>query len=80
LEFFNEPSLGLAPLAIADMVAALIKLRDDGHSILLVEQRIDLALQLCDRVYVLSAGCIVEEITMKTLDQGERALLDAYLG
>jgi branched-chain amino acid transport system ATP-binding protein len=80
LMLLDEPSLGLAPLAIADMVAALIKLRDDGHSILLVEQRIDLALQLCDRVYVLSAGSIVEEITTKTLDQGERALLDAYLG
>ena len=55
-------------------------LRQKGKTILLVEQRIDLALQVCDRVYVLSAGKIVEESTAKGLNQEKRQLLDAYLG
>lgn len=76
----DEPSLGLAPLAIEVMAEALVKLRQNGKTILLVEQRIDLALQVCDRVYVLSAGKIVEESTAKGLNQEKRQLLDAYLG
>jgi len=80
LMLLDEPSLGLAPIAIADMAEALVKLRRNGHSLLLVEQRIDLALEVCDRVYVLSAGRIVEESTTQALNASKRALLDTYLG
>lgn len=80
LMLLDEPSLGLAPLAIEDMTQALVKLRQEGRSILLVEQRVDIALNVCDRIYVLAEGRIVDERT--TLDIGEdgRALIDAYLG
>lgn len=80
LMLLDEPSLGLAPLAIQDMAHALIRLRDRGRSILLVEQRVDLALQVCSRVYVLSEGRIVDERETATIDGGDRSLLDAYLG
>jgi branched-chain amino acid transport system ATP-binding protein len=80
LMLLDEPSLGLAPLAIRDMAAALEQLRGQGRSILLVEQRVDLALQVCDRIYVLSDGRIVEESQAADVDAAGRRLIDAYLG
>ena len=76
----DEPSLGLAPLAIADMAQALVKLRQQGRSILLVEQRVDIALTVCDRIYVLSDGRIVDEKGTADIGEDGRALIDAYLG
>lgn len=76
----DEPSLGLAPLAIADMTGALLKLREQGRSILLVEQRVDIALAVCDRIYVLSDGRIIDERVTKSLGSDGRELIDHYLG
>jgi branched-chain amino acid transport system ATP-binding protein len=80
LMLLDEPSLGLAPLAIRDMADALIALRERGQSILLVEQRVDLALQVCDRIYVLSGGRVVKESDAAAIDAQGRELIDAYLG
>ena len=80
LMLLDEPSLGLAPLAIEDMAQALITLRERGRSILLVEQRVDLALQVCDQIYVLSGGRIVESGPADRVGSEGRALIDAYLG
>ena len=80
LMLLDEPSLGLAPLAIQDMARGLSRLKELGRSILLVEQRVDLALQVCSRVYVLSEGRIVDEKETGTIDAGGRSLIDAYLG
>jgi branched-chain amino acid transport system ATP-binding protein len=80
LMLLDEPSLGLAPLAIADLSTALQRLRGQNHSILLVEQRVDLALEVCDRVYVLSGGRIVDEGRAADMGGEGRALIDAYLG
>ncbi|GAA4174020.1 ABC transporter ATP-binding protein [Gryllotalpicola koreensis] len=80
LMLLDEPSLGLAPLAIQDMARALITLRERGQSILLVEQRVDLALQVCDRVYVVNGGRIVRESAASEIDAAGRELIDAYLG
>jgi branched-chain amino acid transport system ATP-binding protein len=76
----DEPSLGLAPLAVQDMARALVRLRERGKSILLVEQRVDLALGVCSRVYVLSGGRIVDERQTDAVDGDGRSLIDAYLG
>ena len=80
LMLLDEPSLGLAPLAIADLTAALQRLRERDASILLVEQRVDIALEVCDRIYVLSGGRIVDEGRASDIGTEGRALIDAYLG
>ncbi|MFT4283704.1 MAG: ABC transporter ATP-binding protein [Protaetiibacter sp.] len=80
LMLLDEPSLGLAPLAIADLSAALQRLRERDHSILLVEQRVDLALEVCDRIYVVYGGRIVDEGRADDIGAEGRALIDAYLG
>jgi branched-chain amino acid transport system ATP-binding protein len=76
----DEPSLGLAPLAIETVGQALTQLRRQGRSLLLVEQRVDLALQVCDRLYVLTGGRIAQESRSESVDPQGRALIDAYLG
>jgi branched-chain amino acid transport system ATP-binding protein len=80
LLLLDEPSFGLAPLAIEGLFGALSELRSQGRSILLVEQRVDLALQLCDRLYVLSGGDIVREEKVSEIGNEGRDLIDAYLG
>ncbi len=80
LMLLDEPSLGLAPLAIRDMARALLRLKERGRAILLVEQRVDLALQVCDRVYVLADGVLVDEKLTSEVDHDGRVLIDAYLG
>ncbi|MGH3409590.1 MAG: ABC transporter ATP-binding protein [Streptosporangiaceae bacterium] len=76
----DEPSLGLAPLAIEAVGRALLRLREQGRSLLLVEQRVDLALQVCDRLYVLTGGAVVQQRRTADVDPESRALIDAYLG
>jgi branched-chain amino acid transport system ATP-binding protein len=80
LLLLDEPSLGLAPLAIDGVAAALTQLRERGRSLLLVEQRVDLALRVCDRIYVLAGGEIVLEETAGAVDAESRSLINAYLG
>lgn len=76
----DEPSLGLAPLAIDGVADALTKLRTQGKSFLLVEQRVELALRVCDRVYVLAGGEVAMEEVAGAVDVEGRALINAYLG
>jgi branched-chain amino acid transport system ATP-binding protein len=76
----DEPSLGLAPLAIGDVAQTLVALRERGSSLLLLEQRLDLAREVCDRIYVLSGGRIVREDAADAIDSQERSVTDAYLG
>ena len=67
LLLLDEPFLGLAPLVIADILAALRKLREGGMTMLVVEQKLDLALELASRAYVLIKGRVVLEETTATL-------------
>lgn len=76
----DEPSEGLAPLAVDAVAQALIELRRQGRSLLMVEQRVDLALRVCDRIYVLAGGEIVAEERAETVDVEGRGLIEAYLG
>ena len=55
----DEPSLGLAPAIINELFDILAELRDDGVTILLVDQMATLALTIADRGYVLESGRIV---------------------
>jgi branched-chain amino acid transport system ATP-binding protein len=59
LLLLDEPSLGLAPIAIWNLVDRLRELREGGLSVLLVEQQVAIAEALCDRVSFLRSGRIV---------------------
>lgn len=59
LLLLDEPSLGLAPVVIAQVFAALRTLKSQGLTILLIEQNANLALDLSDRAYILDQGRIV---------------------
>ena len=61
---------------------ALLELRKRGASLLLVEQRIDVAVRVCDRLYVMIYGEIVDEITPdKEVRRGEGlSIINKYLG
>ena len=74
----DEPSLGLAPLVVQEIFQVTRKLRDNGTTILLVEQNAQAALEICDRGYVLEAGRIVLEGSPEELlanDEVRRAFL-----
>ena len=80
LLMLDEPSMGLAP-AIADMIFDRVSQihREDGLTILLVEQRVADALELCNRGYVLETGHIVMEGSYQTLLADDR-IRRSYLG
>lgn len=76
----DEPSLGLAPLAVAEVVKGLRQLRAEGRALLVVEQRLDLALDIADRVCVLSRGDIVLQRDAAEVDATRaEELISAYL-
>jgi branched-chain amino acid transport system ATP-binding protein len=80
LLLLDEPSLGLAPMAIDDVAVALDELRQSGRALLLVEQRVELALRVSDRIYVLAGGEVALEQRASEVDAEERSLINAYLG
>jgi len=75
----DEPSLGLAPAMINELFEALADLRDEGITILLVDQMARLALTVADRGYVLESGRIVRAGAADALAR-DPALEAAYLG
>jgi len=75
----DEPSLGLAPKVIAELFAALDQLRQEGMTLLLVDQMAGLALALADRAYVIEGGRIVAQGTAAQI-AADGALAQAYLG
>ena len=75
----DEPSLGLAPIMVDTLADTIVSLHRSGLTILLVEQRVDLALRLADRGYVLETGRIVLDGEAKALLADER-VRQAYLG
>jgi ABC-type branched-subunit amino acid transport system ATPase component len=75
----DEPSLGLAPAMVDELYAILSKLRDEGITILLVDQMATLALSIADRAYMLEQGRIVVEGKAEQLASDSR-LTAAYLG
>ena len=61
LLLLDEPFLGLAPIVVAQIRDALEKLRASGMTMLMVEQKLDIALQFAQRAYVLIKGRVVLE-------------------
>ena len=79
LLLLDEPTLGLAPIAVSEVFKLISQLRDQGLTILLVEQNVRQALAISDRAYVLESGRTVMEGTGQALLNDDR-LVQAYLG
>ena len=79
LLLMDEPSLGLAPKVVEDILATLDRLRSEGMTILLVEQNARAALKAADRGYVLETGRIILSGAAGDLLQ-DRQVTRAYLG
>ncbi|MDJ0947779.1 MAG: ABC transporter ATP-binding protein [Alphaproteobacteria bacterium] len=79
LLLLDEPSLGLAPVAVQEVFRLIQSLRDRGVTILLVEQNVRQALSVADRGYVLEGGRIILEGRADTLVRDEH-LVSAYMG
>ncbi len=75
----DEPSLGLAPLAVQEVVAKLCQLVGDGTTLLLVEQNAHAAFKIAQRGYVLSRGELVADGSVDELRRDPR-VQEAYLG
>jgi branched-chain amino acid transport system ATP-binding protein len=79
LLLLDEPSMGLAPLMVQNIFETIRAIAAEGATLLLVEQNAKLALETCQRGYVMESGCIA------TVDSSRRLLADpqvrrAYLG
>jgi branched-chain amino acid transport system ATP-binding protein len=79
LLMLDEPSAGLSPVLVDRVLAAAARLREAGTAVLLVEQLIEKALALADRVYALARGSIVLEARTDEADLPNR-LEHAYFG
>lgn len=75
----DEPSAGLAPLAIERLYEAISELHADGLAVLLVEQNVRVALEVASRAYVLSEGAIRAQGTAGQLKDGKE-VQSLYLG
>lgn len=79
LLMLDEPSLGLAPKIVGELFETITKLRDEGITILLVEQNAFAALEISDYAYVLENGEIaLEDVASKLIDSDE--IRKKYLG
>ena len=79
LVLLDEPSSGLAPVAIEEVRAHLEFVAADGTAVLLVEQNVELVQSLCERAVVLAHGAVRESGDVSELLQGA-TVADAYLG
>ncbi len=79
LIMMDEPSMGLAPLVVKDIFSIVGKLREEGNTVLLVEQNAKAALGIADRGYVLETGRVVLEGSSEDL-LANRDVQRAYLG
>lgn len=79
LLLLDEPSLGLAPLMVKEVFREILRLRDAGVTILLVEQNATAALQIADRAYVMETGEILMESEASSLLSNPE-VKRAYLG
>jgi branched-chain amino acid transport system ATP-binding protein len=79
LLMLDEPSLGLAPIIVADIFRTIGELRSSGVSVLLVEQNAQAALQIADRAYVMELGEFILQGTAKDVAENT-AVAESYLG
>jgi branched-chain amino acid transport system ATP-binding protein len=79
LILMDEPSEGLAPVIVQQISEIMKRIREQGHSILLVEQNIRLAMDVADKAYIISSGRIVYRGVPAELKK-QKDILDQHLG
>ena len=79
LLMLDEPSLGLAPQVVEQVFETLVRINEEGITILLVEQNVEFALQIADRAYVIENGRIVREGPGEVLRASDE-IRASYLG
>ncbi len=79
LLMFDEPSLGLAPILVREIFNVIKRIREEGTTVLIVEQNVKQTLSIADRAYVLENGKIVLHGTGKSL-LGDEHVKKAYMG
>jgi len=79
LIMFDEPSLGLAPTVVSDVLATIRRLHAEGMTVVLVEQNVAASLKLADRAYVLENGSVALQGSGPELLDDPR-VREAYLG
>ena len=79
LMLLDEPSLGLAPIVVSQIMEILREINRDGTTILLVEQNAKKALSISHRVYLMNVGRVVREGQAADF-LADGALMEAYLG
>lgn len=79
LLLLDEPSMGLAPLIVAEIFAVIRRLHAEGTTVLLAEQNARMALQVAERGYVLESGRVVHSASAQVL-AADDAVREAYLG
>ena len=79
LYMFDEPSLGIAPLIVAEIAQMIKRMNEQGATILLVEQNANLALKISHRAYILETGKVSLEGSSEKLLNDER-VKEIYLG
>jgi branched-chain amino acid transport system ATP-binding protein len=79
LLMLDEPSLGLAPLLVAGVFRTVLKINQEGVTVLLVEQNVRQSLTMAHRAYVLENGRMVKEGKGKELI-ADKHVKEAYLG
>ncbi len=76
---FDEPSMGLAPIIVRDIFSIIRELREEGVTILLVEQNANMALTIADRAYVMETGKITMSGDARDI-KNDGNVKKAYLG
>jgi branched-chain amino acid transport system ATP-binding protein len=79
LILMDEPSEGLAPVMVQHLEGIIAELRKSGLAVLLVEQNLYSALEVCDRLYIMETGKVVHEGTSAELQKAPEVLMQ-YLG
>lgn len=79
LQMFDEPSLGLSPILVRDIFNVIKKIKEEGTTVLIVEQNVKQTLAIADRAYVLENGKIALQGTGAELLNNEH-VRTAYLG
>jgi len=79
LLILDEPSLGLAPVVVKDILRVIKELPSSGVTVLVVEQNVPISFSVADRIYIMSTGRIETSGTPEEL-RGRKEIIQAYLG